>query len=74
MAATPSAIAGANVRAEMARRGISQTLVGDRLSLSQPAISARLRGQTPFDLNELVAIAEFLEVPVAALIGDKAAS
>lgn len=58
----------------MARRGISQTRVGDRLSLSQPAISARLRGQTPFDVNELVAIAEFLGVPVSTLIGDKASA
>ena len=74
MATSPSADAGANTRAEMARRGISQTQVAERLGISQSAVSSRLLGRTPFDVNELVAVAEFLGVPVSALLGEKASA
>ncbi len=55
----------------MARRSMSQTQIAERLGISQPAVSARLLGRTPFDVNELVAIAEVLGVPVSTLIGEK---
>ncbi|MGA5542729.1 helix-turn-helix domain-containing protein [Mycobacterium sp. NPDC051198] len=58
----------------MARRGVSQTKVAGVLGLSQSAISARLSGRTPFDVNELVAIADYLDVPITALIDDKASA
>ena len=35
-----------------------------RLGWNQPFISRRLSGDIPFDVNELEAIAEVLEVPV----------
>lgn len=58
----------------MARRGVSQTRVAERLGISQSAVSARLSGRTPFDVNELVTIADFLGVPVTALIGERASA
>lgn len=68
MATTPTAATGANVRAEMARKKISQAALADHMGLSQAAISARLNGRTPFDINELAAIAHFLDVGLEALI------
>lgn len=67
MTNTPTAVTGANVRAEMARRGISQSAIGQLLGISQASVSSRLRGATPFNINELVAIAAYLDVPLAVL-------
>ena len=68
MTTTPTAATGANVRAEMARRGLSQAALAQRLNVSQTAISKRLRGETPFDINELTRIAEVLDVPLDTLL------
>jgi transcriptional regulator with XRE-family HTH domain len=73
MTPSPSAQTGANVRAEMARRGVSQVKMAAALGLSQPSVSARLRGVTPFDVDELHAVADFLDVPVAALLPSEVA-
>jgi len=63
----------AEVRAELARQRISQTQLAERLNISQAGISRRLSGETPFEINELVAIAEFLCVPVARFLPEVAA-
>lgn len=68
METTPSEVAGRNIRAEMARRGISQTDLAHRLNLSQAAVSKRLRGVTPLDVNELYSIGTLLDVPVSVLM------
>lgn len=68
MQITPSAVTGANVRAEMARRGLSQAALAKRLGVSQTAISKRLRGETPLDINELLQIAGALDVPLDVLL------
>lgn len=74
MTTTPTATAGANVRGEMARRGVTQASLSIAIGLSQPAISKRLRGETPFDINELARIAVFLNVPLARLTEGVAAA
>lgn len=68
MTNTPSAATGANVRAEMARRGVSQGSLAEQVGLSQPSLSKRLSGVVAFDINELVAIADALETPLDALM------
>lgn len=68
MSTTPTEATGANVRAEMARRKISQTTVAQHLGRSQTAISHRLNGRVPFDINELTAIAQLLGVPLSDLL------
>jgi transcriptional regulator with XRE-family HTH domain len=68
MTNTPSTIVGANIRAEMARRGISQAALALKLGKSQAAVSARLRGITPVDVNELDVIAGHLGVDPASLL------
>lgn len=64
---TASRQAGDNIRAEMARHRISQTAVGDRLGLSQAAVSAKLAGKTPFTIDQLAAVADLLNVPLERL-------
>jgi transcriptional regulator with XRE-family HTH domain len=61
-----AATIGANVRAEMARAGVSQAAMARILNLSQSPVSMRLRGATPFTAHELAAIAHYLDVPVDA--------
>lgn len=68
MTDTPSAVTGANVRAEMARCGVTQTTLARKIGLSQAAVSSRIKGRTPFDINELVKIAAVLDVPLDALL------
>ena len=74
MTPTLAAQVGANVRAEMARRRISQQALGEHLSLCQSSVSLRLRGQRPFDVQELEAVATFLDVPVSALLPSEVAA
>lgn len=61
---------GANVRAEMAREGVTQTALANSLGRSQSGLSKRLRGVVPFSVADLVDIAEVLGVDVATLLGE----
>lgn len=74
MATTPTAQTGKNVRAEMARAGVTQAALAAELGISQAAVSARLLGRTPFDINELTAVADALNVPLTTLLPAKAGS
>lgn len=65
MPLNPTPLISANVRAELSRAGIRQHAVGALLALSQSAVSARLRGETPFRADELALLADRLGVPVA---------
>ena len=58
----------ATIRAELARRGRTQTALADAVGMSQVAMSRRLLGQTPIDLDDLEGIAAFLQMPVSALL------
>lgn len=64
---------GANVRAELARRSLSQSDLAAHLGLSQAAISRRLSGHTAFDVNELASVAAWLGVSASSLLGEVAA-
>jgi transcriptional regulator with XRE-family HTH domain len=57
-----------NVRVELARRRVRQTDLAECLGLSQAAVSRRLSGAVPFDVNELAAAAALLGVPAASLL------
>lgn len=61
---------GRNVRAELARRGMSQTEFGARLGLTQNGVSRRLRGVTPWTVVELVIAARALGVSIPYLLGE----
>ena len=61
------------VRAEMARRRVTQTSIANDLHISQAALSRRLSGMVPFDVKELSALASLLDMPVSSLLGEVAA-
>ena len=63
----------ANIKAQMARTATTQQILADALHLSQTAISRRLSGHVCFTIDELVAIAAVLGVPVVDLLEDIAA-
>ncbi|MFZ2172766.1 MAG: helix-turn-helix transcriptional regulator [Rhodococcus sp. (in: high G+C Gram-positive bacteria)] len=67
---TPAHQVADNVRGEAARKRISQRQLGEAIGLSQQSLSRRLLGRTAFDVNELSAIAEYLDIPVSTLISE----
>lgn len=64
----------ASVRAEMARKNLSQRALAEVLGITQSAVSARLRGAVAFDVDELGAVASALDIPIQDLIPQEAAS
>lgn len=70
---TPTARTGANVKAEMARRGVSQVALAEHLAIGQSGLSKRLRGVIAFDINELTTIAAVLDVSIERLLEGVAA-
>ncbi|WP_096302924.1 helix-turn-helix domain-containing protein [Jatrophihabitans sp. GAS493] len=66
--------AAANVRAEMARRGLQQVHVAGQLGLTRSAFSRRFRGHIPFSVVELETLASLLDVSLESLLGDPVAA
>lgn len=60
------------VKAEMARRGLTQRAVAKALGISEPAVSERFNGKTRLTVDELVSIAGILDVAVSVLVSDVA--
>lgn len=59
------------VRTELQRHGITQRELGRKLNMSHASVNRRLRGATPFRVDELERVAEVLEVTVAELLVDE---
>lgn len=68
MSQSTAEVVGAAVRAELARAGKSQNDLAAVLGVTQTAVSKRLRGVTPFDVNELARVAEALGLDMSVLI------
>ncbi len=56
------------VRAELARVGLRQIDLARALGMTQQAVSARLRGATPFGLSDLEVLSEMLGISPADLV------
>lgn len=56
----------AEVRAELARRQLSGIKTAKRLGWTQNYIATRLRGDVPFSIADLTAVADLLGVPVTS--------
>jgi transcriptional regulator with XRE-family HTH domain len=56
------------IRALMARRQVSQTELAQAVGVSQATFSERIRGRKPFNLDQLDAIAEHLNVSVESIV------
>jgi transcriptional regulator with XRE-family HTH domain len=65
---TTGNLVASEVRAELGRQRISGSALAKSLGMSQAGISRRLRGEVPFDVDELSAIAALLNVPLSALL------
>lgn len=63
-----AAAVAAEVRAEVARKQISQDKLAAQVGCSRQALNRRLTGATPFDVAELAAIADALGVPVTQFL------
>ena len=58
----------ANVRAELARAGVSGRSAALALGWSPSRMARRLSGETPFTVEEVAALAQHLEIPLGVLI------
>ncbi|NKY48022.1 helix-turn-helix domain-containing protein [Nocardia cerradoensis] len=68
--AGPGALAVvARVRGELDRRGMDQQGLAAAIGRSTSYVSTRMRGELPFDLNDVENIAIVLEIPYSQLIG-----
>lgn len=65
--ASISATVAANARAEMARAGLSGRKMAEKLGWSESTLARRLRGEA-FKVDELIAFAAALDIPVAQLM------
>ncbi|MFD5599217.1 helix-turn-helix domain-containing protein [Leucobacter sp. NPDC058333] len=54
------------IRAAMARKGLKPLAVAAAVGMNRSSIYRRLNGDTPFDLDEILAIADVLEVPASS--------
>lgn len=63
----------AEVRAQLARRlDISRATAAEHIGISRTLLWNRLRGDSPFTVNELEKLAELLNVPVATFLPTEA--
>lgn len=60
--------ASANVRAELARRKMTNKQLGDLIGENEMWISRRVRGLVPITVDELLRIADALDLPAIQLI------
>lgn len=72
MTATLGATTAGEIRAELARRRLSQRDFADAIGKSQVWVSRRLSGAVPLTVDDVELIARGLEVEVAALLGQAA--
>jgi transcriptional regulator with XRE-family HTH domain len=70
---TPLPNLNSNIRAEMARSGITQGVLASRLDMSQSALSRRLTGDADWTVEELLRTAEVLGCPIRTLLPEVAA-
>lgn len=58
----------AEVRAAIARAGLHPTAVADKAGISRTTFRRRISGQSPLTIDELVAIANALDVDVSTFL------
>lgn len=67
---TPAERVAATIRAELARHRKTQAGLAQALGIQRSSMHRRMSGEQPFDVNELQIAADYLDVPVASLLGD----
>lgn len=56
-----------NIHTEIYKAGRNNSALALKLGLSRQAISQKMRGEVAFSLNEVGAIAKWLNIPIATL-------
>ena len=57
------------IRAELARRGYSQSYAAERLGIAPQAFSQRMHGRTEWTLGDMTQLAELLDCSLDRLAG-----
>lgn len=57
----------AEVRAEMARQGVTASKIAETTDISQPSLSRKLSGAREFTMSELLTVLATLDVTLATL-------
>jgi transcriptional regulator with XRE-family HTH domain len=65
---SPSLIVSTKIRGVMAEKRISQTALAEHIDMPQAAVSDRLRGRTLWRFDELVDVAQALDVPLERIL------
>jgi transcriptional regulator with XRE-family HTH domain len=65
---TPAERTAAAVRARLAWRKISGRKLARDLGWNPTNTSRRINGKVPFSINELTAVADYLDVPLVSLV------
>ncbi|MPY99040.1 MAG: helix-turn-helix domain-containing protein [Actinophytocola sp.] len=58
-------LVAAEIRAQLARQRVTQTVLADQLGVSRAWLSRRLSGDTPLSVGDVATIADTLGVPVS---------
>jgi len=64
----PNPIASSAIRAELARRGLRQVDIAEKLGIDPAQVTKRMSGDIDWRLTELQTIAAMLGVPVSTLV------
>lgn len=59
---------GELVHQHMWRQKVTQTTMADALGIGQPAVARKLRGERPFSVDELLAVASHLNLPITEFL------
>lgn len=73
MAILSNADVAGKVRGAAAEKRVTQAELAQALSMSEMAMSRRMKGETPFAPEELSRLADALSTPVATFFGERAA-
>lgn len=70
----PNPIASSAIRAELARRGLRQVDIAEKLGIDPAQVTKRMNGDIDWRLAELQAIAAMFELPISALVDEPGAA
>ena len=65
---TVNAQVGELVHQHMWRNKVTQTALAGVLGIGQPGVARKLRGERPFTIDELLAVAAYLNLPITELV------
>lgn len=65
---TASAIVSRKVKGVLAELDVTQTELGHRLGMAQKTVSKRITGETPWRVDDVVDVAQALDVPLERIL------